>query len=51
MMQVVGGYFSTTSSDYGGAAAAAVLGMLPVVILYLCLQKYFVRGAMDSAVK
>lgn len=49
--QVVSGYFSTTSSDYGGAAAAAVLGMLPVVILYLCLQKYFVRGAMDSAVK
>lgn len=49
--QVVSGYFSTTSSDYGGAAAAAVVSMLPVVILYLCLQKYFVKGAMDSAVK
>ena len=49
--QVVSGYFSTTSSDYGGAAAVAVIGMLPVVVLYLCLQKYFVQGAMDSAVK
>lgn len=49
--QVVSGYFSTVSSDYGGAAAVAVIGMLPVVILYLCLQKYFVKGAMDSAVK
>lgn len=49
--QVVSGYFSTTSSDYGGAAAVAVIGMLPVVVLYLCLQKYFVQGTMDSAIK
>lgn len=49
--QVVSGYFSTISSDYGGAAAVAVIGMLPVVVLYLCLQKYFVQGAMDSAIK
>ena len=49
--QVVSGYFFTISSDYGGAAAVAVIGMLPVAVLYLCLQKYFVQGAMDSAVK
>lgn len=49
--QVIQGFFSTTSSDYGGAAAVAILGMLPVVVLYLFLQKYFVKGAIDSAVK
>lgn len=49
--QVISGYFSTTSSDYGGAAAVAVLGMLPVVLAYLFLQRFFVQGAMDSAVK
>ncbi len=49
--QVISGYFSTTSSDYGGAAAVAVIGMLPVVIAYLFLQRFFVKGAMDSAVK
>ncbi len=49
--QIIQGYFSTTSSDYGGAAAVAILGMLPVVLLYLFLQKYFVRGAIDSAIK
>ena len=49
--QVIQGFFSTTSSDYNGAAAVAVLGMLPVVIVYLFLQKFFVKGAMDSAIK
>ena len=49
--QVIQGFFSTTSSDYNGAAAVAVLGMLPVVAAYLFLQKYFVKGAMDSAIK
>ena len=49
--QVISGYFSTTNSDYGGAAAVAVLGMLPVVLAYLFLQRFFVKGAMDSAVK
>ncbi len=49
--QVINGYFSTVSSNYGGAAAVAVMGMLPVVVLYLFLQRYFVRGTMDSAIK
>ncbi len=49
--QVINGYFSTISSNYGGAAAVAVMGMLPVVVLYLFLQRYFVRGTMDSAIK
>ncbi len=45
-------YFSTSSvNDLNGAAAAACIAIAPIVILYLFLQKYFVQGQMDSAVK
>ena len=49
--QVIQSFFSTTSSDYNGAAAVAVLGMLPVVLIYLFLQRFFIRSAIDSAIK
>lgn len=48
---VIKSYFSQVATDYGGAAAAACIGMLPVVIAYLFLQKYFIQGSIDSAVK
>lgn len=48
---VIKTYFSAVSNDYGGAAATAVIGMLPLVILYLFLQRYFIQGTIDSAVK
>ena len=44
-------YFSSVSNDYGGAAAAAAIGILPLVVVYLSLQKYFIQGQMDGAVK
>lgn len=44
-------YFSMAEKDLNGAAASAVVAILPVIILYLLLQKYFVQGALDSAVK
>ena len=45
-------YFSASAvSDLNGAAAAACVAIAPVVILYLFLQKYFVQGQLDSAVK
>jgi raffinose/stachyose/melibiose transport system permease protein len=44
-------YFSTGGKDFNGAAAAATLAILPITILYLCLQKYFIQGQLDSAVK
>ena len=31
--------------------AAAILGMLPLVIIYCCLQKYFIEGIADGGVK
>ena len=31
--------------------AAAILGMLPLVIIYCCLQKYFIDGIAEGGVK
>lgn len=47
----VAAFFSQQSNNLGGATAAALIGMLPIVILYLFLQKYFIKGMLDSAVK
>lgn len=44
-------YFTTALSDLNGAASAAMIAIIPIIILYVLLQKYFVRGAMDSAIK
>ncbi|MDD2959361.1 MAG: carbohydrate ABC transporter permease [Lachnospiraceae bacterium] len=48
---VVKQYFGEAVKDLNGAAASAVIAIIPVVIVYLLLQKYFVMGAVDSAVK
>ncbi len=44
-------FFSQQSNNMGGAAAAALIGMLPIVILYIILQKQFIKGMVDSAIK
>ncbi len=44
-------FFTDSRTDMGAAAAAAFIVVLPPVIMYIALQKYFVQGAMDSAVK
>ena len=33
------------------AAASALLGVLPVLVIFVFLQKYFIQGMVDSAVK
>ena len=47
----ISSFFSEGNSNMPAAAAAAVLSVLPVAVIYLCLQKYFIKGTMDSAVK
>ena len=32
-------------------SAAAILGMLPLIIIYICLQKYFIEGVSAGSVK
>lgn len=39
------------SMDWGMLTAGTVVGMLPVLLLFLFLQKYFVQGMMSGAVK
>lgn len=46
-------YFGSADSQQNlhGAAAVTVLCILPLIIVYLCLQKYFIKGQIDSSVK
>lgn len=44
-------FFVEGRANMPAAAAAAVMAVLPLVILYLFFQKYFIKGTMDSAVK
>jgi raffinose/stachyose/melibiose transport system permease protein len=47
----IGSFFSTQSSNLGAAAAASLMGFLPVLIAYLFLQRYFIRGMVAGAEK
>lgn len=47
----ISSFFAENSSNLNAAAAAATIIVLPMVVVYLCLQKYFVQGVVDSAVK
>lgn len=44
-------FFGTAAADLNAAAAAAMIAIIPVVVLYLALQKYFVAGALEGALK
>lgn len=43
--------FSAQSSDYTTAMAAIVISVLPIAVLFLALQKYFIKGMTVGAVK
>jgi len=47
----ISSFFSQSSSNLNAAAAAALMAIIPVVIIYIMLQKYFVKGMIDSAIK
>lgn len=42
------GYYGT---DWGVLTAGSLMGMLPIMLMFLFLQKYFVRGMMSGALK
>lgn len=39
------------SSEYGLIMAASVISLIPVLIVFLCLQKYFVEGVAATGIK
>lgn len=43
--------FSQQTSDYSTAFAAIVISVLPIAVLFICLQKYFIKGMTVGAVK
>ncbi|MCI1207877.1 MAG: carbohydrate ABC transporter permease [Treponema sp.] len=47
----IAGFFSQETSNLNAAAAAALIVILPVIILFLVLQRYFIKGMVDSAIK
>ena len=49
LLNVETGTFGTV--NYGYLVAGAVIAMVPCVVLYLALQRYYVRGLMSGAVK
>lgn len=48
---VIQSLFSSQASDYTTAMAAIVVSVLPIAILFIALQKYFIKGMTVGAVK
>jgi raffinose/stachyose/melibiose transport system permease protein len=44
-------FFGAFTQNYGALTASLVMTATPVVILYLCLQKYIIKGIAAGAVK
>jgi raffinose/stachyose/melibiose transport system permease protein len=53
LVLLINQYFGSADSaqNMHGAAAVAVLCVLPLIVIYLVLQKYFIQGQIDSSVK
>lgn len=45
----IGSFFSANSSNLGAAAAASLLGVVPVLVAYLFLQRFFIKGMVAGA--
>ena len=39
------------SQDWGKICAVIVLTLMPILILYICMQKYIIAGMASGAVK
>lgn len=47
----VASFFAAQGNNINAAAASALIGLTPILIAYLFLQKYFVKGALAGAEK
>jgi raffinose/stachyose/melibiose transport system permease protein len=39
------------ATDYGGFMAMLVVAIIPIIIFYICSQKYIIKGVISGAVK
>jgi multiple sugar transport system permease protein len=44
-------FITQYSSEYGLIMAASVVALIPVLVIFLSLQKYFIQGAVSSGIK
>ena len=51
LMVGVNMFFGARKTEYGYAFAAIILASLPIILLFLFLQKYFIKGLAAGAVK
>lgn len=47
----IGTFFASQGSNLGAAAAAALLSVLPVLLAYFVLQRYFIKGMVAGSEK
>jgi raffinose/stachyose/melibiose transport system permease protein len=47
----VASFFQQSGSNPNVAAATALLAIIPILLLYIILQKYFIKGMVDGAIK
>lgn len=51
LMVSISSFFGEYVSEYGYAFAGIVIASLPITIIFVCLQKYFIKGLTAGAVK
>ncbi len=51
LMVGINSFFGSRATEFGYAFAGVLLVSLPMVIMFLCLQKYFIKGIAAGAVK
>jgi raffinose/stachyose/melibiose transport system permease protein len=44
-------FYGTFSNDYGNIMAGLVLSMLPIIVLYILMQRNIISGVVAGAVK
>ena len=47
----IASFFSMSGSNPHVAAAMALMAIIPIVLLFIILQKYFIKGMVDGAIK
>ena len=47
----IASFYTEFGADWNLVAAASLIGVIPIIIVFLCLQKYFIKGLAAGAVK